>query len=102
VGGGAAGAGRGAGGWAGTVAGVLGGLGAVGLTVLRGGALSPQAEFQLSRLSLAGAGPLEPHAVAAVAGGILILGVLGGWLGAQLYLPLAPDHLRGRRLKMTD
>ena len=64
--------------------------------------LSPQAEFQLNQLALGGAGPLEPHAVAVVTGGILLLGVLGGWLGAQLYLPLAPDHLRGRRLTMTD
>jgi hypothetical protein len=102
VGGAVAGAGTGAGVWHGTLAGIVGAGGVVGLTVLRGGTMSPQAEFQLNQLAMGSVSPLEPLAIAGVTGLIMLLGVLGGWLGAQLYLPLAAEHLRGRRLKMTD
>ena len=29
-------------------------------------------------------------------GGVLFLGLIGGWLGAALFQPLVPAHLRGR------
>jgi hypothetical protein len=85
----------------GLLAGFLGAAGVVGLTASRGEAI-PSLEYWLSRLSLLGAGPLEPGPVAAVAGGVLLAAIIGGWLGAQVFLPLAPAHMRTRRLKMGD
>ncbi|WP_171472010.1 TFIIB-type zinc ribbon-containing protein [Frigoriglobus tundricola] len=97
VGGAVAGAGTGAGVRHGTIAGALGGVGVVGLTAAAGQPLGP-VSFWLSYLALGGAAMNDPAAVAAAIGGVVLLGVVGGWFGGTLFLPLAPEYLR-RRLR---
>lgn len=101
LGGVTAAAGTGAGVRHGLLAGCVGGAGVIGLTAARGEVLPPM-EYWLSRLSLGGIGAMDPAAIAAVVSGVLIAGLIGGWLGAQVFLPLAPAHMRSRRLKMGD
>jgi hypothetical protein len=86
-------AGTGAGLRHGMMSGFLGGVGVLGLTAAVGETLAP-VEYWLSRISLDGIPPNDPIAVAAATAGILLLGILGGWLGGTLFLPLAPPHLR--------
>jgi hypothetical protein len=88
-----AGAGTGAGVRHGVMAGFLGGLGVLGMTAATGQSLGP-VQYWLSKLSLGTLPPNDPTAILAAASGILILGVLGGWLGGTLFLPLAPEHMR--------
>lgn len=90
-----AGAGTGAGIRHGVIAGGVGGVGVLGLTVLRGQPLSPVA-YWLNKLNLGELPPSDPAAVIAALGGVLLLGVLGGWLGGTLFLPLAPEYMRRR------
>jgi hypothetical protein len=93
-----AGAGTGAGIRHGLFAGVLGGAGVIGL----GGALGeiiPPVEYWLERVGFAGAGPLHPATITAVVGGSAVIGVVGGWLGGVLLLPLAPLHMRSPRFR---
>ncbi|MBN9119861.1 MAG: hypothetical protein J0I06_11990 [Planctomycetes bacterium] len=97
AGGATAGAATGAGVRHGLLAGILGGAGVIGLTAAQGEALGPVA-YWLSTLSLAGLPPTAPAAIVAAAGGVLLLGFLGGWLGGSLFQPLAPAHMR-RRLR---
>ena len=98
LGGGAlAGAGTGAGIRHGLIAGALGGIGVLGLTAFNGQPLSPVA-YWLRKLSLGEVAPNDPAAIVAAASWILALGILGGWLGGMLFLPLAPEHMR-RRLR---
>jgi hypothetical protein len=77
----------------GLAAGSIGGVGVLGLTSMRGETLSP-AIYWLSKLSLSTARAADPAALTATFGGILFLGILGGWLGASLFLPLAPAQMR--------
>ncbi len=95
VGGGLAGAATGAGARHGVIAGGLGGVGVLGATAARGEALGP-ISYWLSKLSLGELAPTDPLAVAAAVGGVLFLGLLGGWLGGSLFQPLAPEHMRKR------
>ena len=88
-----AGAGTGAGIRHGVITGGIGGVGVLGLTVLRGQPLGP-VSYWLNRLSLGELPPNDPAAVIAAVAWVLILGVLGGWLGGSLFLPLAPAHMR--------
>ena len=74
----------------GIMASALGGIGVLGLTVMAGEPLSPVA-YWLSKLSLGEAPTNDPAAIAAAFGGVLFLGLLGGWLGGTLFLPLAPS-----------
>ncbi len=97
VGGGIAAAGTGAGVRHGTIAGALGGVGVVGLTAAAGQPLGP-VSFWLSSLTLGGAPANDPAAITAAIGGVVLLGVVGGWLGGTLFLPLAPEYMR-RRLR---
>jgi hypothetical protein len=90
-----AGAATGAGLRHGIAAGTLGGLGVLGLTVMNGQPLSP-VSYWLNKLSLGDVPSNDPAAIAAAVGGVLLLGVLGGWLGGTLFLPLAPEHMRSR------
>ncbi|MDB5311220.1 MAG: hypothetical protein JWO38_5422 [Gemmataceae bacterium] len=94
-----AGAGTGAGLRHGVYAGLLGGLGVVGLTAARG-ELSQPAEYLLSQMNLAGASAQDPAALAGLGCGILAAGLVGGWFGGQLFLPLAPVHMRNRKLRL--
>jgi hypothetical protein len=93
AGGAMAGAGTGAGVRHGVIAGLFGGMGVLALTAAVGEPLGPVA-YWLSKLSLGGLPPNDPAAIVAAASGILFLGVLGGWLGGTLFLPLAPEHMR--------
>jgi hypothetical protein len=101
LGGVTAGAGTGAGTWHGMLAGVLGGAGAVGLAHYYG-VTTPPMDYWLARLAMTGPEVQEWGRALAVGGGIMIAGVIGGWLGGQVFLPLAPAHLRARRLRMGD
>lgn len=101
LGGVAASAGTGAGLRHGLLAGGIGGCGVVGLAASRG-EVSPAMHYWLSKLSMAGAAPQEPATMAAVALGVVIAALVGGWLGATVFLPIVPKPLRNRRLKMTD
>jgi hypothetical protein len=33
--------------------------------------------------------------------GLVVAGVVGGWLGGTLFLPLAPAHMRHGRRRLT-
>ncbi|HJZ53313.1 MAG TPA: hypothetical protein VKE74_00050 [Gemmataceae bacterium] len=102
LGGGAlAGAGTGAGIRHGIFAGVLGAAGVLGLSSAQGEIVIP-AGYWLDKLHLGGLALLDPAAVTAVASGVILAGMVGGWLGATLFLPLAPPHMRNRRLRMGD
>jgi hypothetical protein len=92
-----AGAATGAGVRHGLVAGALGGIGVLALTAMHGEPLRPVA-YWLSKLSLGGLPSNDPAAIGAAVGGMLFLGLVGGWLGGTLFLPLAPPHMR-RRLR---
>ena len=91
----AAGAGTGAGLRHGVMAGGLGGIGVLGLTAVRGEPLGP-VSYWLSKLSIGHLPPNDPAAVVAALTGVVVLGVLGGWLGGTLFQPLAPAHMRQR------
>jgi hypothetical protein len=93
AGGVAAGAGTGAGIRHGVLAGVAAGAGVLALTSAAGEPLGPIA-YWLAQLSLTGLPQNDPAVLVATAGGMLVLGVAGGWLGGLLFLPLAPDHMR--------
>jgi hypothetical protein len=95
AGGAVAGASTGAGIRHGVLAGVLGGAGVICMTAAIGEPLGPVA-YWLGKLSLGGIPPTDPAAITAAASGILALGVVGGWLGGTLFLPLAPAHMRQR------
>jgi hypothetical protein len=91
VGGGLAGATTGAGARHGIFAGGLGAVGVLGATAMQGESLTPIA-YWLKRLSLGELAPTDPLAVGAAVGGVLLLGLIGGWLGGSLFQPLAPPH----------
>ncbi|MCI0705705.1 MAG: hypothetical protein L0241_31985 [Planctomycetia bacterium] len=95
LGGVAASAGTGAGIRHGLIAGGLAGVGVLGVTAARGEPLSPIA-YWLSKLSLGEAPPTDPAAIAAAMGGMVLLGIMGGWLGGVLVQPMAPPHMRQR------
>ena len=101
AGGAAAGAGTGAGLRHGVCAGFLGAFGVVGLVAARGEPTQSVA-YWLDWLNMSAAGGLAPGGMAGVAAGVLAASLVGGWLGAALFLPLAPAHMRHRRLKAGD
>ena len=90
-----AGAGTGAGLRHGMVAGALGAVGVMGTSAAAGKPLGPVA-YWLSTLSLGDVPVNDPVAIAAAVGGVVLLGVVGGWLGALLFQPLAPASMRRR------
>ena len=95
AGGATAAAGTGAGIRHGVLAGSLGAVGVLGLTASLGEPLGPVA-YWLSTLSLGTLPYNDPAAVTAAVSGVLLLGILGGWLGGTLFQPLAPAHARQR------
>lgn len=101
LGGVAAAAGTGAGLRHGLLAGGIGGAGVVGVAV-SSGEVSPSMHYLLSKLSLGGAGPQEPAVLVAIGSGVLMAALIGGWLGAQVFLPIVPKPLRNRRFKLND
>ncbi len=90
-----AGASTGAGLRHGGLAGGASAVGVVALSVAAGETLGP-VKYWLGQLSLSGLRPTDPAAIVAALAGMLILGVVGGWLGSSLFLPLAPAEMRRR------
>jgi hypothetical protein len=95
-----AGAGTGAGIRHGLITGSIGGIGLLGICLKQGTAIPPIA-FWLVRVSLNDWPITNPSVCAVVAGTILLVGLVGGWLGGALFLPLAPAHMR-KRLRSGD
>jgi hypothetical protein len=79
----------------GVYAGCLGGLGVYAMCTKVGAALPPVA-WWLTRFSL-GEQPLNsPAVIGTITASVLIVGVLGGWLGGILLPKLAPPSMRSR------
>jgi hypothetical protein len=97
AGGALAGAGTGAGVRHGILVGVLGGIGVTVLGVIRG-EFSQPAEYLLKWMNLAPEDPLDPVGFLGIGLGVLVAAMVGGWFGGQLFLPLAPAHMRRRRV----
>lgn len=90
-----AGAGTGAGIRHGVIAGALGGSVILGMCMKMGSAVPP-VEYWLEWTALDGYALTAGPAIFAVVGGIAVVSLVGGWLGAALYLPLAPAGMRRR------
>jgi hypothetical protein len=90
-----AGAGTGAGLRHGLYSGALGGIGVLGICLKHGDAILPIA-YWLARVSMEELPLMAPSVCVTVFGSILMVGLVGGWLGGALFLPLVPEHLRGR------
>lgn len=99
AGGAAAAAGTGAGVRHGLLAGLFGAAGVIGVTAWRG-ALPVPAVYLIEHMGLDPNAAADPGVLTAVAFGLVVAGVVGGWLGGTLFLPLAPAHLRGKRLRL--
>lgn len=93
-------AGTGAGLRHGVLAGVLGSAGVAGLTLAQG-ALPAPAGYLVEHMNLDANDPGSPVVLGAVAFGLMVAGVVGGWLGGTLFLPLAPAHMRRGRARLT-
>ena len=92
-------AGTGAGIRHGMIAGVLGAAGIIGLCMKMGQTFAP-VEYWLVKTQLDGQPLTAPPVLMAVGGGVLLISLLGGWLGGALFLPLAPESMRNRRLSV--
>jgi hypothetical protein len=95
LGGVAAGAGTGAGIRHGVLSGAIGGLAVLVICLKQGSALPP-IEYSLVRLSLEKFPITAPGVCAVIAGSVFLVGMVGGWLGGALFLPLAPESMRKR------
>ena len=89
-GGALAGAGTGAGTRHGLLAGSFGAVGVLALTVYHGVPFGPVA-YWLRKLSLGEVPANHPLVVVSAAGLVVGVGILGGWLGGALFLPLRPN-----------
>lgn len=96
-----AGASTGAGMWHGAFAGVIGGLGAAAQIAARG-VFSQPAEYLLQTFHIAPTDPRDPAALGVVGFGVFVGAMVGGWFGGQLFLPLAPPHMRNRTIRAFD
>ncbi|HEY3789230.1 MAG TPA: hypothetical protein VGL71_10260 [Urbifossiella sp.] len=101
AGGAFAGAGTGAGIRHGVYAGLLGGIGITAFGLMRGELSQPE-EYLLNWMNLAVEGPRDPVALLGVGLGVMVATFVGGWFGGQLFVPLAPLHMRKRRLTSLD
>lgn len=88
-------AGTGAGMRHGILAGILGAAGVIGVCQSRGEVLPP-VEYWLKKIALDELPFMAPTVLTAVGGGVLVIALIGGWLGGALFLPLAPMHMRKR------
>lgn len=79
---------------------IAGGVAALSLLVvcLKDGTALPPIAYWLVRMSLEDLPMATPSVCVVVASSVLLVGVVGGWLGGALFLPLAPEHMR-RRLR---
>jgi hypothetical protein len=96
-----AGAGTGSGLRHGFYTGMVGAGGAVGVIVSRG-EMSQPAEFLLGKLNLVANNPQDPVALLGVGFGVLVAALVGGWFGGQLFLPLAPAHMRNKKFRLAN
>jgi hypothetical protein len=96
-----AGAGTGAGIRHGVLAGLFGAVGVLALTAAMDEPLSP-VSFWLRLLALGALPHNSPAAIVAAISGLMMLGVVGGWLGGTLFLPLAPEGARQRLRSLVD
>ncbi|MBA4191055.1 MAG: hypothetical protein C0467_23975 [Planctomycetaceae bacterium] len=94
-----AGAETGAGARHGLYTGVLGALSIYGLCVQRGVAhIFPAMRFWLDKLAIPTEALNDPATAIGIIGSVILLGILGGWMGGALFQPLVPEHMRrGRR-----
>lgn len=92
-----AGAGTGAGLRHGLYSGALGGLGVLLICFKQG--IIPPIAYWLERLNLDDLSIFSPGTFVAITGSIVMVGVIGGWLGGAMFLPLAPLQMR-RRLRL--
>ncbi|HEX4607953.1 MAG TPA: hypothetical protein VH092_07095 [Urbifossiella sp.] len=95
----AAAAGTGAGVRHGVLAALLGAAGVAGLSLAQG-ALPVPAVYLVEHMGIDPGQPSNPAVLGAVAFGLLVAGVVGGWLGGTLFLPLAPPHARRGRARL--
>jgi hypothetical protein len=98
VGAAAAAAGTGAGVRHGVLAGVFGAAGMAGLAAASGKLPVPAGYF-VELLNLDASQGATPLTLGVAGVGLAAAGAVGGWLGGTLFLPLAPAHLRGRRMR---
>jgi hypothetical protein len=101
AGGAFAGSGTGAGIRHGAYTGLLGSTGVAIVGIVRGEFSQPE-EYFLNWMSLVAAGPKDPVGFLGVALGILVTSLIGGWFGGQLFLSLAPAHMRQHGLRNVD
>lgn len=95
LGGVVAAAGTGAGIRHGLLAGALGGAGILGVNLKMDGGLRP-VEYWLEWVALDGYPLTAFPSILATVGGVVVVALLGGWLGSSLLLPLAPPEMRRR------
>jgi hypothetical protein len=79
-------------------------LGAAGVMALAGsyGDLVAPGGYIGDEINLASSDPNNLTALAIMAISVFGGGVLGGWLGGTLFLPLAPRHMRHRTHRLSD
>ena len=94
-----AGAGTGAGVRYGVLAVVVGAVGVVAAIASRG-EVAPPLEYALTQLNLPAAHADDPATLVAAGVVVLVPGVVGGWFGGLLFLPLAPAHMRRSRPRL--
>jgi hypothetical protein len=95
IGGLTAGAGTGAGLRHGLIAGAIAGLALLAVCLKEGAAIAPIA-YGLGRLSLEELPVASASVFLVVMGSVLLVSLVGGWLGGALFLPLAPPGMRNR------
>lgn len=101
LGGVTAGASTGAGLRHGVVAGVIAGVAILGICVKSGNAVPP-IEYWLEWIAMDGYALTAGPAILAIVGSIVVVALLGGWLGSTLFLPLAPPQMRRRLRRGLD
>ena len=79
-------------------------LGAIGVFALAGsyGNLATPGGYVGDEMSIGSSDPTSVFALATMVIGVFAGGLIGGWLGGTLFLPLAPRQLRQRLLRLGD
>jgi hypothetical protein len=95
-----AGAGTGSGIRHGVLAGALAGIGVVALGA-SSGEFVPPLQYWLGKLHMHGMEVRDPSVMFVVGMSVALVGAIGGWLGGTLFLPLAPAHLRDKKVRLA-
>jgi hypothetical protein len=79
-------------------------LGSIGVFALAGsyGDLATPGGYVGDELNIGSSDPTNVFALGTMVIGVFAGGLIGGWLGGTLFLPLAPRHLRHRLLRIGD